>query len=316
MEKQRSILKNLLAIFTALMLILMIGCKDSPVDVVDNSQTNSDQEALQKIADEDSSLASFETNFNDEDLMSFAKVSTDIYPFRVGHKVRLVNRNLNIEFQGDSAIGTLTKTYEGVLLIAASYSDTSSVPDTIIQKPFTTTVTRKLIFIKVAKTDRPLLNWKIAAISLPEGGTGSANIQIQKVIVSIDGQDDLVIESPTDNFLNRWKKWWREIPVLHLNQPVKIQVEVKSAYADTDFVTLTYGADLRGFHRAKKRFELVSSTPDGNGFYTKVYEQSYTANPYRGFFHAVINAFPSQVIFDDAAPVETSMWGIPYIVKF
>ncbi len=75
--------------------------------------------------------------------------------------------------------------------------------------------------------------------------------------------------------------------MLHLNQLVKIQVEVKSAYADTDFVTLTYGADLKGSHRAKKRFELVSSTPDGNGLYTKVYEQSYTANPFRGFFHAL-----------------------------
>ena len=248
--------------------------------------------------------------------MSFAKVNTDIHPFRVGHKVRLVNKNLNVEFQGDSAIGTLTKTYEGVLLIAAAYSDTSSQPDTIIQKPFTTTVTRKLIFVKVANTAKPLLNWKLAAISLPEGGTGSTNINIQKVTVSISGQDDLVIENPNEYFLSRWKKWWRAIPVLQLNQPVKVQVEVKSAYADTDFVTLTYGADLRGSHRAKKKFELVSSTPDGNGFYTKVYEQTYTANPYRGFFHAIINAFPDQVIFNDAAPVETSMWGIPYIVKF
>jgi len=316
MEKQRANLKNLLAIFTALMLALMIGCKDSPTDVVDNSEPNSDQEALLKIADEDSSLASFETNFNDEDLMSLAKVNTDIYPFRVGHKVRIVNRNLNVEFEGDSAIGTLTKTYEGVLLIAGSYSDTATVPDTILQKPFTTTVTRTLIFVKIANTAKPLLNWKLAAISLPEGGTGSANIEIQKVTVSIEGQDDLVIENPNEYFLNRWRKWWREIPVLHMNQPAKIQVVVKSAYADTDFVTLTYGADLRGSHRAKKKFELVSSTPDGNGFYTKLYEQTYKANPFRGFFHAVINAFPKQVIFDDASPVETNMWGIPYIVKF
>ncbi len=316
MKKQRAILKNLLAIFTALMLALMIGCKDSPTDVVDNSEPNSDQAAMQKIADNDSSLASFEANFNDEDLMSFAKVNTDIYPFRVGHKVRLVNKNLNVEFQGDSAIGTLTKTYEGVLLIAGSYSDTASAPDTVIQKAFITTVTRKLIFIKVASTARPILNWRLAAISLPEGGTGSANIEIQKVTVSIDGQDDLVIDNPNDYFLSRWKSWWKAIPVLHMNQSAKIQVVVKSAYADTDFVTLTWGADLKGLHRAKKKFDLVSSTPDGNGFYTKVYEQTYKANPYRGFFHAVINAFPKQVIFDDAASVETSMWGIPYAVKF
>ena len=67
-----------------------------------------------------------------------------------------------------------------------------------------------------------------------------------------------MIENPNEYFLNRWRKWWREIPVLHMNQPAKIQVVVKSAYADTDFVTLTYGADLRGSHRAKKKFELGS----------------------------------------------------------
>ncbi len=56
MEKQRSILKNLLTIFTAFMVMLMIGCKDSPTDVVDNSEPSTNQDAMLKIADEDSSL--------------------------------------------------------------------------------------------------------------------------------------------------------------------------------------------------------------------------------------------------------------------
>ncbi len=38
MTVQRSNLKKLLAIIAAITLIFMIGCKDSPVDVVDNSE--------------------------------------------------------------------------------------------------------------------------------------------------------------------------------------------------------------------------------------------------------------------------------------
>jgi hypothetical protein len=93
-----------------------------------------------------------------------------------------------------------------------------------------------------------------------------------------------------------------------------LQVELTSAYSDTDFVTLTFGADRFGYHRIKKRFELISSTPNGN-FFDKVYEQTYTTNQYPGFFHAIINAMPQQVVYDDATPVEMESWGVPYFIK-
>ena len=311
----KSLMKHLLALFAALSIILMVGCKDSTIEP-ESTEPNTDKEAMQKIADEDSSVSSFEPNYNEEDLMDFlGKTETVIYPFRVGHRVRLVSRNFNVNIVGDTAWATYTKTFEGTLLIAASYDPNATEPDTVVKKPFNSVVTRNLIFIKVANTDRPFRNWKLAAISLPEGGTLSPNIDITKLTIFLPGGDTLVITSPNNYYLSRGFGWWKHLPIISKNEDVTLELELFSAYADTDFVTLTYGADKLGLHRAKRKFELISSVPSGTG-YVKVYQQTYRTHQWWGFYHAIVNAFPRQVIFDDTAAVENEMWGVPYFVKF
>jgi hypothetical protein len=312
MERRISLLKYFISIF-AIAVFLFAGCKNSPTEPAD-SEPSTAEEAMLKLADEDSSLASFDTNYNEDNAMSYmGKVSTAISPVKVGLRVHLVNRTLSANIVGDTAYAKLTKTYEGVLLIAASYDSTNS-KDTVISKPFTSVITRNIIFVKVANTEFPVKNWRIAAISLPEGGTSSPNINITKVNVFLPNGDTLMITSPNDYYLARWG-WWKQLPVILRSHPVKVQVELTSAYSDDDFVTLTYGADGRGLHRAKYRFELVSSTTAAGG-YDKVYEQTFDSHSFPGYYHAIINAFPHQVIFDDSAPVENEMWGIPYIVAF
>ena len=318
-----SFYRRFLSVFAVLAVLFVVGCQDSVTDP-ENSEPSNDKEAMQKIADEDSSLQSFDENYNEEDLMSYGmgKVQAGIYPFRVGHRARLVSRTLTIEIQGDTAYGKLTKTYEGVLLIEASYDSGATSPDTVIQKTFNAIVTRNLIFVRVANTERPLLNWKLAAISLPEGGaltSGgvlSPNIDITKVTIFLPSGDNIVIESPNDYYLSRhpgWL-WWRSIPIIPRNDSVKVRVEIFSAYEDEDFVTITFGKNRFTGNRHKRKFELVSSVQVSGG-YERVYEQTFRAYTFPGFYHAVINAFPKQVIYDDSTPVEDSMWGIPYYVK-
>ena len=298
----------------AMIIVVFFGCQENMVIEPGNTEPTTDQGALEKIVDEDSALTSFDYNYDEEGLMDFlGKINEPIYPFRVGHKMRLVNRNLNITFQDTIAYGTLTKTFEGVLLIAATYDSNGTEPDTIIKKPFTAVVTRNIIFRKIAHTPFPMRNWVIAAISLPEGGTQSPNIDLMKLTVFLPNGDTLVVESPNDYYLTRRHGWWRQIPVIHRGESVMLRVELYSAYEEEDFVTLTYGANRFHRHRAKKLFELVSSIPSGSGW-DKVYEQTYTTHQWPGFYHAVINAMPRQVIFDDSTPVESEAWAIPYYV--
>lgn len=311
---QSKIFQKLLAILTAVFIFVLAGCDNSSVEP-DPGEPTTDQATFEKLADDDSALASFEPNYNEDGLSGIiGKTTTDIFPLKVGQKMRLVNRTLSVDIIGDTAYGTLTKTFEGILFIAAAYDSGASLPDTIIQKPFTSIITRKLIFVRIAHTPRPWRNWKIAAISLPEGGTPNRNIDITKTTIFLPNGDDIIITSPNEYFLSRGPHWWRQFPSITHGDSVRIRVEVTSAYEEPDFVTLTYGADKKGFHRAKRRFELISSTPSG-GVFLKVYEQYFHAHQYPGFYHAIINAFPRQVIFDDTAPVESESWGIPYSVR-
>ena len=48
-----------MGIFSAFILIFMIGCQES-VNEPGQTEINTDKEAMQKLADEDSSIASFE----------------------------------------------------------------------------------------------------------------------------------------------------------------------------------------------------------------------------------------------------------------
>lgn len=316
MKTAKFLTRQLLLIFIiAFTAALFIGCQEDMSVEPTNSEPTTDKEALQQITDEDSLLSSFEPNYTEDEGMDFlGKVSTEVFPYKVWQKMRLVNRNLNIEFEGDTAYGTLTKTFEGVLFIAVSYDSTASQPDTIITKPFSTVVTRKIVYIKIGNSDFPKRNWVIAAVSLPEGGTLSPNIDLQKLTIFLPNGDTMMISSPNEYFLKRRMGWWRQIPIVRHGQQVLLRVELFSAYEENDFVTLTYGANRLGHHRAKRRFELISSTPVSGG-YEKVYEQTYTAHQWPGFYHAIINAMPRQVVFDDSTPVEAEAWGVPYFVS-
>lgn len=314
----RGIRKQFLYFFTIILIIIFAGCQESVIDPQE-TEPATDREALQKLAEEDSSLQSFEQVFNEENLMDFGmgKIQAEIFPLKVGHRVHLVSRNFEVNIQGDTAYATLTNNYEGILFIAASYDSGATIPDTIIQKPFAAVITRNLIFVKVAHTDRPLRNWRLAAVSLPEGGVISENIDIMKLSIFLPNGDTIVVDSPNDYYLQRHHDWlwrWRNIPVVPPHDSVLVRVELFSAYESEDFVTVTFGKNGYGGVMFKRRFELISSVQVSGG-YEKVYEQRFRTFGFPGFFHAVINAFPRQVIFDDSTPVESSVWGIPYFVR-
>lgn len=314
MKKQKNLLRYVLAFFALALFALFTGCQDEMVVDPGDTEPTTDKAAMEKLVDEDSSLTSFDYNYDEEGLMDYlGKVNVAIYPFKVGQQMRLINRTLSIDFQDTIAYGTLTKTFEGLLLIAASYDPNATEPDTVIKKSFTAVVTRNIIFKKIASTPYPRRNWIIAAISLPEGGTQSPNIDIQKMTIFLPSGDTIIVDSPNDYYLRRGWGWWNSIPILGVGESATVRIELYSNYEEDDFVSLTWGANRWVKHRVKKLFDLVSSTPNGNGW-DKVYEQTFTTHQWPGFYHAIFNAMPRQVVLDDATPVESEAWAIPYFV--
>ncbi len=315
--------KKMFAFLVSVSILLLVGCNNSPTGP--QASLSTANQAMLKVIESDSAVASFTPNYNEESAMSIiGKTTTAIYPVRVGQKMRLVSKNFTYTMVGDTAFGTYTATFEGVLYVAASYDSSTRTQDTVIQKPFTTVITRKVVLLKLNNNnyDSTNFDWRVLAISLPDGGTLNSNIMITKLTMFMPDGSAVIINDPNDYYLMRGQMQgrmhahmgWGNMPGFIRNQKVTIQVTVSSAYADTDFVTLTYGADMNGMHREKLKFNLVSSTPSGSG-YVKVYERSFVTRSFPGFSTAVINAFPRQVVYDDSTPVESDTWGVPYFVE-
>lgn len=308
-----------------LLIFSISACTNSDA-VVQSGEVSSDYEALVKLAQEDEVIQSFEPNYNEEEAMSLlgSSLRKEIYPVRVGQRMRLVDTDLQVDFVGDTAIGILTKTFEGKLFIAANYEEFDPAEieypvhefvDTLIEKEFTTVITSKIKYAKFENTRFPERNWKVIAVSLPEGGTGSSDIVIKKMTLFLPNEEVVEILNPNDYFLERIPGWRRQVPVLNRNEEVTVRIELESTYADSDFVSLTYGAIIGGpHHRVKKRFELVSEEELG-GIFIRTYEQSWIIRQVPGFKHAIINAIPRSVLFDDESQVEEHSWGMPYSVR-
>ena len=316
-------LKSLTHLIVTLSILLLgtMACNEENSLTLPEGEVTTDQQALEKIVETDEAIESFEPNYNEDQAMSFVlgKTAQEIFPVRVGQKMRMIDKNLNVVFEGDTAYGTLTKTFEGILFIVASTDSITENLDradlTVYKKSFTTTTTRKIIFVKKDNSKNPMKNWKISAVSLVEGGTLTDNVAIKSMTILLPNGESINVEEPNEYFLSRGPSLRRAIPILAQFKTVTVQVELQSVYSDKDFVTLTYGA-LRSnkMKRAKKRFTLQREEFDGT-YYNRLYEAEWRIHQSKGFRHAVVNVYPYQVIKDSEAPVESNSWGMPYVVK-
>jgi hypothetical protein len=324
-----------LLILTMLAALLITGCsKDDGVSPVQDpndqlyGSAQTDQQFFELYAQNDEYSTSDETSMNDGDQpqalddFSVGKVTIPIRPLRWARFIRSFNRLVTLDsVTADSlAYLTVTKTWEGVLLIAAAYDDTSSVPDTVLRKPFTGQATKRFIFKRIANTAVRWRNWRPVAISLIEGGTTSSSaiaISQVKMLFERGGvPDSITVTDPNSTFL-RFRRIFDvqagEVPDIQGGHEVTMQVTVVSTDPDTDHVVLRYGFSRDGLHRRRMRLHLVSETFDGAA-YTRVYQRTYTMHFLRGVFCAAIDANTHSTMFDDAAPVANSWWGVPYVV--
>ena len=315
--------KTLLACCAVAISVFMFGCKNTvnAPTLGTNNQSNlsaADQQALTQMANQDSVVASFDPNYNESQTDNFlGKTNNAITPYFIWQHVILTNKTYDFTTVGDSAYLKITKEYQGVLNIAASNQDTLTRPDTIITKNFTSTLVTQLLFLRVDSTSNPMFNWKLLGVSLVSGGTPYTDFKINSVTLTFARNDSTIkITDPTNFFINRGYRWrWgHSCPEFHLDDTVTVSVEVQSPNTDTDFVTLTYGADFFGMHRNKVMLDLVSQTQSGTG-YVEVFKKTFNVRNYYGYFSAVLNAFTRQTIYDDSAPVKSNTWGLPYKVR-
>lgn len=282
---------------------LLAGCQSTTEPVEDKYAV------FQELIDGDELFNDAAVLTGDQDVPSpsLMKTSTPIIPVVWGRHITSASRSVMFEEQADTVVvATITTTISGDVKIAAldSLQDTTV---TIVSKPFTETVTRKVKFYRIANTNRVRDNWRMREVSALKGGTTNAILTIDSLEVTIGG-NTLTVTDPNDYFLRFAQFAGRLMPSIDVQDTITVRVTVTSTESDTDFVMLHRPALLRPAH---KRMRMISQT--GSGPYTRVYELSWNGQV-KGRHHFYVSAITRNSLFDDVAPWATQIWGFPYLV--
>jgi len=221
-----------------------------------------------------------------------------------GRIITGVNTNFNIQNSGDTLKTiNVTKTITGIYRIVGWHN--GGVLDSI-NKPYTTVLNRTVIFKRVARSPRPMFNWRVYQISNLDGQTtqpqiGSSQVMMTKIEVYRNGSQTpaYVFNGPDFNtqLYTTIMFGGNGIPSFSRGEQITVKVYTTSQLAPQDYVAYHWAKNTFGFHRVK--FTLESQT--GNGPYYRVYSKIFNIySQHRpGLFNAYISANTRESLYDD-----------------
>jgi hypothetical protein len=208
----------------------------------------------------------------------------------------------------------VTHTLQGFVWITAKYSPQDTAFSTI-KKNFSETIVHNVKFVRVNRTKDPRNNWKISEISAIKGGTAGSQITITEVRFYA-ANDTVIITDPTTTFLKLAAGIGRFVPELpaDINTLIRVQATVRSSAPDSDFVYVHRPYFNAGQWQYRAHMNLVSSTSNGDGTYSRVYEISWKG-VWLGRHTMLVSAITRGSILDDTTPFSSQIWGLPFIVQ-
>jgi hypothetical protein len=247
-------------------------------------------------------------------------LADSLIPLRWGRHITGVTRTSEATIIGDSIANVLlTKTITGEFRVGyGTRTPDTTIVDTVVDKPFTNVVQRKVTFRRIARHEDKFRNWIPVAVTMVLGKTQGGN---PFSIVSME-----VDETRFDrhlSFTDPLNTWFvlgfrhGTVPVVPAPDTITVRVTVLGADTAGEIVHLRHGVgggEHREFRRSRMR--LVSSTGSA-GAYTRVYERQFVARRPAweiGRFNLVVDVLSRGSIFDMAAPYANEFWGMPYVV--
>jgi hypothetical protein len=234
-----------------------------------------------------------------------------------------ITRDYNVVLIGDTvAIVTITKQVPGELLVAwgthPSPSSDSVVIDTIVHKPFTEVMKRKVELKRIARDTNPLRNWVLVAITIVTAKTegsitfGIDSLQIADAHVGYDS----TFYTPLQTWF-RFGRYRESIPVFHAGDTVTVRLSVSGSDSLPEIVTFHHGIAGSGSLPFRVRMSLISQT-GGPGNRTRIFQRKFLAtlppSALLARFNALADVFPKRCVYVDSSRYENEFWGLPYIV--
>jgi len=333
--------------FFALFLVVvslawLVGCSTNNSTVMPPAQAPSaDVQALQQAVATVDSVAAFSnsdqatiddgglhadeyqtTSAGSPDFLLGAVSNDSLSPVRWGRHITNVTQSYAVDTTGDTlATVTITQIITGELRIGlGTHRSDTTVVDTVVKKPFTLDIKRKVLFRRVARTNNPLRNWMPVAVTMAEGTSQNTNdFSISSVEITDTHQH---YDSTFTDPLNSWFAlglFRGCVPRFHGNDSLTVRVTIASADSSNELVYLRHdiAGDRHhpGFGRAKMNLVSVTGT---SGNYTRVYSRTLTTHfPSWGLleerFNVMVDVLSYGTIYDNNAPYSNEIWGAPYM---
>lgn len=296
-----------------MVVLLFVGCNKNATGPDSGSLSQDDQSILNTLVENDELFTKDATMLNDG-AGALAKIAAALNVVKWGRKIDSVNRSKVFETLNDSTVlVTITTQWSGKIWLRVREL---TGKDTILYKNFAETAVRKVKFQKNDTAKTRLHRWRLREVSALQGGTTNAQgITIQKVTFYTN-DDTVEITDPLatyfiDGAVGRFRL---RAFAPALSRPFKIQVTVVSSDPDSDLVVAHRPFVFNNSWSYRSPMTLLSSTDNGNGTYTRVYEHSWNG-AWLGRHHVMVGAIPRNAIYDDATPFSSQIWGIPFIVQ-
>jgi hypothetical protein len=315
-------MKRRLVVFNTCLFLLMsvIGCEKSSDMATQPDQSKpvaqQDQAVMGSMIAQDPLFTGDAVALNDA-IPSLAKTDTAVIPHGWGRKIQSTSRTVSYNQVDDSTvIATVTNIISGQVWIRVK-----QVPkDTIIYKPLAETIVHKVKFMRVPLPNfSQLSNWQMVAVSGTQGGTNNFGISIQNITL-FAGDDTVQISNPLDSLFqipsgSKHRHWGLREWTANPDELFKVLVTVKSTDPDSDIVAAhrPIRFEFAG-HFMRAQMTLKSSVTNGDGTYTRVYENSWNGS-FAGRFNVLVSGLTRQSIYDNQAPFASQIWGIPFIVN-
>jgi len=325
-------MKTLSIVVTLIALLFLYGCgSNDPLP----AELSADEQAIQQIVVNSDSISGFsqsdeslindpsETNALTTDQnsvalskMGYNETNTHIKVLRWNRRVTNVTTNISTTVSDTFAISIINKIVTGNIEIAGSYNDTASFPDTVIRKPFTERLMRKVLLHKVARTVHPEHNWKPAAISLVEGTTlpDSSNAFVIQNLQVITPADTFTVTNPLTTWLG-FGNIRHGVPKLRHTDSLIVRVTIFSTSDSSESVFSRWNGERANL---RERMRLVSTTQVAGGYIRVFQFNAKTRLPFGkdiGRCSILADVFSYGSITDDNITVSNRLWGFPYDVR-
>jgi len=333
----------MLLLLVAGVVMAIVGCTNNSTMAPAASGPSTDQQALTQAVSTIDSVSSFSASDEatiddggmhadeystalgtapDYAMSTTATTGDSIYPIRWGRHITGISRQYDVRITGDTlALVTITKTITGVFRVGLGvHTPDTTYVDSVINKPFTMDVNRKVLFKRIAHTDNPLHNWVPVAVTMVQGTTDSGK---QFSITSIEVSDtqrgyDTTFTDP----LNSWFHlglFHGSIPEFLANDSITVRVTISSSDTSNEIVNLRHDIAGDWMHPGFGRLRMpLLSVSGGSGSYTRVYGRTIVTHfPIWGIlaerFNLIVDVMSRGSIYDNSAPFANEFWGTPYI---